>query len=614
MIIKGIASITFIYLLFYMAGLLFSQITKQELYKSKIVYGSVLIISTFEIISFPFLIIKSYFNVLYYAFLVLIILLIGVSLFSLVKRREWKRISVYHVIKSNSSVLSITFFATVVLQIVVVSYMHFDCYDDGYYIAASNMALEQNVIELNDKIVYAGNYILEDFNSRPGINCWELLIAFFAKLFAVHPAVLAHTFLPVLLIPLCYMAVDQVMRKMTDNTYDRFLCLYLYSLLVMFYGQGSLVPSFLVVGTWIGKALLFHLIIPLLLSECLDIVEEKQTYITWIKIGVIAVAGVGATATGIYTVPVYLLSIAVPYIVYLFYEHRTKTIIPLLKSAISSLSVFILIGVYAVASMIRIGRSESIAEQGFNIERVYRKVFIQDKTFVILFIISLVLLFWREKSVRKKILFIGQTIVLFLLILNPINAEFVAQNITGISVYWRMFLLLPVSFLVPLSGKYILDFIELRKKHIIAGIISAFFLISLITSGKGMFSVFSAHQNMYMIPNEILDICESFDISSKEMITILAESPVNRFFRQYSSYFDVIIGRSTQVSRCEKEEIYNAIYQDIYEEGKIDELTNKYLKELGVEYIVSNKIVENQKWVLYKKVDDYYIYEEKGED
>lgn len=90
-----------------------------------------------------------------------------------------------------------------------------------------------------------------------------------------------------------------------------------------------------------------------------------------------------------------------------------------------------------------------------------------------------------------------------------------------------------------------------------------------------MFSVFSAHQNMYMIPNEILDICESFDISSKEVITILVESPANRFFRQYSSYFDVILGRSTQVNRCEKEEKYYAICQDIYGEGKIDELINK---------------------------------------
>lgn len=615
MVIKEIICIIFIYLLFYITGFLFSQITKQELQKSKIVYGSVLIVSLFEMVSFPFLVIKNYFHILYYSFLVVLIILVGSALYFFVKNREWKNISMFRVRGFLDDLLPAIFFLIVLLQVYWVSYMHFNCYDDGYYIAVSNMALEQDIVELNDKVVYAGNNILEEFNSRPGITCWELLIAFFAKLFALHPAVLAHTFLPVLLIPLCYMAVDQVMRRVTDNIHDRFLCLFIYSLLVMFYGKGSLMSSYLVVGTWIGKALLFHLIIPLLLSECIDVVEEKQTRTTWVKIGVIAVAGVGVTATGIYTVPIYLLSIAVPYILYLFYKHRLNTIFSLLKSVICSMSVFIMIGIYAVAEMIHFGRNETIAGQGFNIKGLYTKVFVQDRVYIVLFSISLILVFFLEKSARKKLLFIGQTIILFLLVLNPINAEFIAKYITGISVYWRMFLLLPVSFLIPLGGKYVVGFICQRKRqknHIIAGIISIFLAISLATSGQGMFSIFSAHQNMYMIPDEILDICESFDLSSKEMVTVLVEAPMNTFFRQYSSYFDVVIGRSPTVSRCKKEEEYKAVCHDIYEEGKIDEVTNGYLKEFGVEYIVSSKSLENPEWALCKKIGDYYIYEADG--
>ena len=50
---------------------------------------------------------------------------------------------------------------------------------------------------------------------------------------------------------------------------------------------------------------------------------------------------------------------------------------------------------------------------------------------------------------------------------------------------------------------------------------------------------------------------------------------------------------------------------DIYEKGKIDEITNGYLKELGVEYIVSDKLVQNPEWVLCKKTDNYFIYEAK---
>lgn len=615
MVLRGTICIIFIYLLFYMAGFLFSQITRLELLKSKIVYGSVLIISIFEIISFPFLIIKNHFLILCYIFGAVIVALLCSALYFWVKNKEWKNIYVFHVREFWSCFFPVVFFLIVFLQIYMVSYMHLESYDDGYYIAISNMALEQNVVELNDKVVYAGNDILEAFNSRPGINCWELLIAFFAGIFAIHPAVLAHTFLPVLIIPLCYLAVDQVMKKMTDNTRDRFLCMFIYSLLIMFYGNGRVLSPYLVVETWVGKALLFHLVIPLLLSECIDIIQERQTNITWIKIGIIAVVGAGVTATGIYTVPVYLFSIAIPYILYLAYKHRLSTIFYLLKYAVCSLSVFIMIGIYAVAEMINSGRNETLKDQGFNIRSLYTRVFVQDRIYIILFMAALVLLVFRENSKRKKLLFTGQTIILFLLVLNPVNSEFIAKYITGISVYWRMFLLLPVSFLIPLSGKYVLSFVHTNKKwinHVLTGLVSVFFVVICVSSGKGMFSIYSEHQNIYMIPDEILDICKSFDLSSKEMITVLVEDPLNRYFRQYSSYFDVVVGRSTAVARCEKEEQYKAVCQDIFEEGKIDEITDEYLKTLGVEYIISAKPLANTEWILCKKIDNYFIYESIG--
>lgn len=614
MILRGIVCIIFLYFLFYMTGFLFSQITRQKPQEGKIVYGSVLTIAAFEIICFPFLIVKNYFNILYYIFLVIIVITVGTAIYLFIRKKGLRNIFGINFRGLSGGMFSLLFFLTLILQVFVVCYMHFDCYDDGYYIAISNMAVEQNIVELNDKVVYAGNYMLESFNSRPGINSWELLIAFFARLFRVHPAVLSHTFLPVLLIPLYYMAVDQVMRRMTDHRQDRFLCLYIYSLLVVLYGKGSLLSSYLLVGTWTGKALLFHLILPLLLSECIDIVEGKQTCMTWIKTGVVSVAGVAATATGVYTVPVYLLSIAMPYILYLLFKRKVNMICSLLKNAIYSLAVFIAIGIYAVILMLNSGRNETIAGQGFDVRRLYSKVFVQDWAIVTLFVLSLILLFILEKSMEKKVLFIGQTAFMFALVLNPLNAEFVAKYITGISVYGRMFLLLPTSFLIPITGKYIWRFFQYGKrslKIVLKSIFSVMLVILMIASGQKVFSIFSAHQNIYMIPNEILVICESFDLSSKEMITVLVEDPKNRFFRQYSSYFDVVIGRSTQVSRNEKEEKYKLVCHDIYEKGKIDEITNGYLKELGVEYIVSDKLVQNPEWVLCKKTDNYFIYEAK---
>lgn len=578
--------------------------------------GSIIIISLFEIIGFPFLILKNNFNILCDVFLVVSVTIIGIALGLWCKGREWRNISGFEIKKCYSNVFSALFLIVVIMQIVVISYMHFNCYDDGYYIAVSNMAKEQNLVELNDNVVYCGNYLFEDFDWRPAINSWELLIAFFARLFVLPPAVLAHTFLPMLLIPLYYMAMNQVMKKLTDNDYDRFACLFIYSLLVMFYGTGYVMSSYMAVGTWVGKALLFHLVIPLLLSECIDIYEERHNYVTWIKIGMIAVVGISATATGVYTVPVYLCSVAIPFVVYLICHRRGKTVVALLKNAICSLTVFIGIGIYAVTLIICNRRGKSEEAQELDLKYIYFRVFEKDKILVILFVLALILIFLLGNSARIKLLFIGQTITLSLMVLNPLTAEFVGNYITGNQVYWRMFLLLPVSFAIPTGGKYIFNFIcprEKRRRQIIFSLISILVVILSLKSGRGMFSVFSAHQNMYMIPDEILDVCESFDLSSGEMITILAEDPTNRFFRQYSSYFDVIIGRSSEVSRNEKEEKYKVVHRDIYEDGKIDETTNKYLKELGVKYIISDKPFENSEWILCKKTANYLIYEVKGQ-
>ena len=180
MILRGIVCIIFLYFLFYMTGFLFSQITRQKPQEGKIVYGSVLTIAAFEIICFPFLIVKNYFNILYYIFLVIFVITVGMAIYLFIRKKGLRNIFGINFRGLSGGAFSLLFFLTLILQIFVVCYMHFDCYDDGYYIAISNMALEQNIVELNDKVVYAGKYMLESFNSRPGINSWELLIAFFA--------------------------------------------------------------------------------------------------------------------------------------------------------------------------------------------------------------------------------------------------------------------------------------------------------------------------------------------------------------------------------------------------------------------------------------------------
>ena len=99
-------------------------------------------------------------------------------------------------------------------------------------------------------------------------------------------------------------------------------------------------------------------------------------------------------------------------------------------------------------------------------------------------------------------------------------------------------------------------------------------------------SIFAAI-SFFLLKN-VLEVCESFELSSKEMITLLADDATNKFYRQYSSYFDVVIGRNTRVSRNEKEEKYKEIEKEMIaynEEGEVFyiEDINRYekMKYLG---------------------------------
>lgn len=573
---------------------------------SPIVYGFVVMLSLFEIISFPFLVLKNFFSVLYYIFLVVLLCIVLFSVYESIKLGGFKGKKTLLQWFEGRNIWKALFLITVFIQIFITSYLHFNCYDDGYYLAISNAAIEQDIIELNDMVAYSGNYFFANLYARPSIQSWEVLIAFFSKLFCIHPTILAHSILPVLLLPIYYMAAKEVFKRVTQNNAEIYLCMFVYALLHMFYGNGYFVTAYLTVGTWMGKSLLFGVILPLILSVCLDVYHARISNVDCHKLWHLSVAGISLTATGIYIVPMYCFILGLPYLIKVAISQDWKYMGKVIKSVFLSLSGLILVGVYAIIAMLS-RWSLYTNTLSFNWKRANKLAFDVNKILVFLFAVSLLLILIYEKEKERKLLFIGAVIVTMVIFWNPWSANFLALHVTGASVYWRTILLLPVSFVIPMG---VIHAGRLKIGRIIPTLIVVGSVIyNGVMASNGMLAIYSEHQNAYMIPEEVLEVCKKFDLSEQKKIVLLAEEPINKFFRQYSSWFDVVVGRNDSVVMDELGTKYFEMVEDVFTNRYIDEGTCNNLELFQVEYIVfQGELEATCGYELYDETDAFKIY------
>ncbi len=608
MIINAVLFLSSILFLLCCFGSFFFRLLQIEVVDKTVhlIYGFVFMLSLFEIVSFPFLVLKRYFNVLYIVFFIFTSGIVAASVYWYIKGKKEKKEERIKETAREKKFWKPLFLFIMILQIGIVSYLHYDCYDDGYYIAVSNAAIEQDIIELNDTVAYSGNYFFEDSCTRPGIQSWELLIAFLSKLYKIHPAIMTHSILPILLIPVYYMAVWEVFKRFTQNGKERYLCMFLYALAKMFFGNGRIDVSYLAAGTWTGKAVLFHLIIPMVWSVCMDIYREDDKKSSWSMLWHLFVAGTAATATGLYTVPIYCLTLGLPYILILAWSKDFKRMFRVLWKAFLSMSGVLAIGLCALLEMIK-KKNVWAKIYSFDWKWETQYAFQGNIVLTVLFVIALCLILKFEKRKEIKGTLAGSIAVLLLIFWNPWIANFLAVKATGVPVYWRMLVLLPVSFAIDMATVW-----AVRWKKEMSGLIVAFVAAAIIFNGRGtgnMMSIYSEHENWYMIPREVLGVCEKFDLSRKETIVVLAEQTDNKFFRQYSSWFDVVTGRNDQIPKDGLGAEYFVMYEDIFTEGLVTRDTLETLDKFKVEYLVlREQLKEVCGYELYDGTDTFFIY------
>ena len=584
----------------------------------KVLSGFVILLCLFHLTSLPFMYNDWPFSTLYTLFLCeLISVIVTYCIVSAVKRRmplRDDRKQLQRMIRKTAArrwwnfliwaavlVLIVWHIAAVILHVA-------SNIDDTFYVSESLTILSRNrlmsVLPSSgiEGSVFPATYILVS---------WEAFLAALSRLFLVSPAVLCHSLLPALLLPLHYMAFYVAGREITREKSGLFL---LFVLLLNFtcgpstYNQGA----FLTLRIWQGKAVLVNILLPLLLYLFFRITREagrkperqplplRNLFFLF----AILLASQAATTVGTYLAPVLYGVYAVTFLIL---SRRWKVFFRFFIPA-AAITPFVLWKLWILMSAGTLG---DLSEGTGVYDRSFLELLMSYFGFSLiplLFLLALLILALRlrKKAARPlRFFFPVASGILILFFINPLVMPFAERFITGSGVYWRLFWLLQITLVIA-AGLALLCEIP---KHLLPRIPLVLFLsITVILSGTSIFldedyrESFSNHAKIsettrkiaYAVRNEIAfedpQLTEE-EIQKKEQDTVLLlPKSLATELRQYEDialiYYPYYSNNYYAYQTDEEFEILQSLYDTLYRKKTWDaDSLYKDVSALGIDYV-----------------------------
>lgn len=595
----------------------------------QICYGFALHIAVFEVIALPCVLLGTSFSVLFGIYIGTVVLTILLFIFLLIR---WKvQMNLKDAILSalgGISPILILFLVMVGFQIVAASWLWHTDADDGYYTTISTIACLENRIEITDNGVYNG---FGGTAERGSIFCWEFFIAALSKIFRIHPAIIDHTVIIGFLIAISYMAVYIVGKALfvsdsEKKRRDSFLLF--YSVLILFSGYSTYALGCrMLLRVWQGKNILACFMLPLFLHSILEVYKGDLSWKRWIINLALIVSGVGMTIIGIYFMPITYFIYGLPLLLWLIFKKKFGELGLVIRRLLISV-IPVLIGMALVFFRVSGSGTEgtSSSYSGAVWSEVYKKT-VGNGAVSVLFVLSILVIFieyrmkygiWKElgediddaeqvsdsyslqlSSEKIRLLFILIPILMFITFLNPLLSGFVSKNITGVPVYWRLYWIIPVQITIAAAMSLVFD---IEKNRWASYLLGAVMIVVIILSGSNICkkdAYFSAHQNFYKIPQQVINATEVILEDSgarsvgsgipSETYKCAFPSDLSYYVRQYDSHVGIIKAREFQGSNVtigDSDKTYWWLYDSIYLNDNLDSEDVKWaLAELGIKYI-----------------------------
>ena len=164
-----------------------------------------------------------------------------------------------------------------------------------------------------------------------------------------------------------------------------------------------------------------------------------------------------------------------------------------------------------------------------------------------LFFACLVYLLVQKKDKEKRYVFLGYTLLFFVVCFCPVTAKVIMICIEE-SVYWRIFWLLPTVIVTAYTAVLVIMQAEEKKKRYL--LLGVMLLVAGMTGSTVYNStIFTRKQNNYKLPQDVVDICDMIEedaaangLTHRKLITGNELVP---FIRQYDAQILMPYGRET---------------------------------------------------------------------
>lgn len=230
---------------------------------------------------------------------------------------------------------------------------------------------------------------------------------------------------------------------------------------------------------------------------------------------------------------------------------------------------------------------------------------------VIWYLLSLVYLFVFEKRQELRVIFIYVPVILLLLYYNPLFAQ-VVYRVTGDEIYYRILWLLPVTVVIAYVCVSIYGGLSGIRKELFA--LVAVGLI--VLSGSFIYSspLFHKAENLYHVPDSVVEICDAIQIPGREVIAVFP-AELLQFVRQYSPTTCMPYGREATVERWVGYNNYEELFEEMEQPYEINlEQLAPLTRDAECHYVVLSKSkaivgdTASWDWELFFETEDYAVY------
>lgn len=223
------------------------------------------------------------------------------------------------------------------------------------------------------------------------------------------------------------------------------------------------------------------------------------------------------------------------------------------------------------------------------------------------FLAAVLYLFFEEEDKGRRILFLYVPVILFFLFFNPLFIK-VIYGFVGDEVYYRVLWLLPVTIVLAYTIIQVYSKLRGCQGKVFLGI-SVFFII---ISGSCIYSnvQFGKADNLYHIPQEVVDICDAIEVEGREVMAVFPSEMII-YVRQYSPLVCMPYGREVLVERWDMgNELYAVMEAETVDAEKLATLAKQY----SCHYVILHEDKEIQgnleeyDYTLFDVIGEYRIF------